>query len=124
MSVYRNLVRKNKPLDKDVYDITFDDIKGCICPTKDEVSYNELTNCLYYFTPEYAKEKFNADSVFTYPILIPKGVSYYGNKYCQRVIIRKEGKSPAELFCFYNEEAKKNLDKYMKAIEGILRYRD
>ena len=96
---------------------------------------------VHYYPQQYAKNKFNADTVIsvTLPLEIhddfsyAKDYYYYGtinrrfhSNYTHGVvlIIQKKGRGFVAMYCFYDENAINNLDAYMAAVEGSLRYRD
>ena len=88
---------------------------------KNNISWRELP--LRYESSKYANMAFNADTVITYPLTVWKK---YKKKYsyCHVVLIQKNGRCPIRLYFLYNNKAKKNLNKYIKSLEGVFRYRD
>ena len=78
-----------------------------------------------YYSEKDAKRKFNADTAFTFSLKLDSG-QYYKDRYqyLDVLFIQKNGRSFVNLCCFYDETGKKNLPKYWKAIEGLLRYED
>lgn len=88
---------------------------------KNDILWRELP--LHYESSKYANMAFNADTVITYPLTVWKK---YKKKYssCHVVLIQKNGRCPIRLYFLYNNKAKKSLDKYIKSLEGVFRYRD
>lgn len=78
-----------------------------------------------YYSTKDAKSKFNADTAITFSLKLDS-TEYYKNKYkyLDVLLIQKNGRSFVGFYCFYDEKGKKNLPKYRKAIEDILRYED
>lgn len=77
----------------------------------------------YYPTAE-AKRKFNADKAVTFSIKLDSAEYFDRYKYLDVFSIQKKGRGSVSFYCFYDEKGKKNLAKYKKAIEGVLRYED
>jgi hypothetical protein len=81
-------------------------------------------NQIEYYNDE-AKAKFNADTVVSCLIQLP-ATEYYQDKYgyCKVIIVQKKGRGYLPLYCFYDDIAAKNVEKYLVAIEGIFKYQD
>ncbi|MDR2010642.1 MAG: DUF1080 domain-containing protein, partial [Bacteroidales bacterium] len=81
-------------------------------------------NRVEYYGDEI-RAKFNADTVVSCLIQLPD-TEYYQDKYgyCKVIIIQKKGRGCLPLYCFYNDIAAKNTEKYFAATEGLFKYRD
>ncbi|MCS2952299.1 hypothetical protein NXY21_03630 [Bacteroides thetaiotaomicron] len=88
---------------------------------KNDISWQELP--LHYESSKYANMAFNADTVITYPLTVWKKYKKRYS-YCHVVLIQKNGRCPIRLYFLYNNKAKKSLNKYIKSLEGVFRYRD
>ena len=97
-----------------------------------------------YYSSDDAKTKFNADTVLvsvSLPFEVHPDYTLYSKReinpyydingrynsnytYCTVLIIQKKGRGFVTLYCYYDDNAAKNLDIYMAAIEGTLRYRE
>jgi len=91
-----------------------------------EVTQEEFDKYVTFYPEEYARTKFNADSVATYnccPILsrYPYEGKYTG---CQALMIEKKDKGYVILYCFYTEEGKHCLNAFMKELDGIVWFND
>jgi len=78
----------------------------------------------YYSTKE-TKRKFNADTAFTFSLKLDSA-DYYKDRYqhLDILFIQKNGIGYGHFICFYDENGRKNIVKYRRAIEGVLRYED
>ena len=79
---------------------------------------------LSYYSTVKAKSKFNADTAITFSITLDSAEYYDKYNYLDVFLIQKNGRGFVTFYSFYDEEGKKNLDKYKKEIEGILRFED
>ncbi|MES2376071.1 MAG: hypothetical protein V4553_05820 [Bacteroidota bacterium] len=79
-----------------------------------------------YYPAEDAKSKFNADSAITAAIKLKPEYPYYKGKYnhLKSFYLQKKGRGFVVFYCFYTDEAEKNLPFYWKAIEGVFRFDD
>ena len=107
-----------------VYDVNHI-VKTCFGDDADWKDY------VRYYSSDDAKTKFNADTVLSISLLIDKDEDYYDDgfdnynySHCTVLIIQKQGRGMIAMYCIYDEDATKNLDTYMTAIEGTLRYRE
>lgn len=111
------------------------DFARTIGKTWDGMSMDDYKNYVYYFPEEFAKSKFNADSVAIYDYW-PKGekvfeiylqpsvdttISYVG---CRVYMVMKKEVGVAFIYCFYTEEGKPHIDETMQKLEGIVRFKD
>jgi hypothetical protein len=93
-----------------------------------EVTREEFDKYVTFYPEEYARTKFNADSVATYncwPFWHWYKEPYQG-KYtrCQALMLQKKDKGYLTLYCFYTEESKKRINAFVKEIEGIVWFKD
>jgi hypothetical protein len=79
----------------------------------------------FVYCSDEAKAKFNADTVISCMIQLPE-TEYYQDKYgyCKVIIIQKKGDGCLPLYCFYDDVAAENVEKYLNAVEGVFKYRD
>jgi len=92
-----------------------------------EVTQEEFDKYVTFYPEEYARTKFNADSVATYncwPLLLK--YKPYEGKYtgCQALMIEKKDKGFVTLYCFYTDEGKHCLNAFMKELDGIVWFND
>ena len=106
-----------------------------------KISYgddNDWEKYVYHYSSDEAKTKFNADNVYLVSVLLNKEehdfyksdkFDFYENGYnknnythCKVLITQKRGRGFVAVYCIYNDNAINNLDAYMTAIEGTLRY--
>jgi len=78
-----------------------------------------------YYSPTEAKSKFNADTATIFSIKFDS-TDYYKKEYkfLDTLFLEKKERSWVSFHCFYDEEGKKDLSTYMKAIESVFRYED
>lgn len=78
---------------------------------------------LHYESSSYARKAFNADTVITYQL---KVWHPYENKYnhCKVIVMQKNKRGCITLYCLYNDAGKEKLSTYMRALEGLFRYRN
>ena len=82
---------------------------------------------VHYFPSDEAKNRFNADTAFSVTILLDKEkTKYYENSYshCTVLFLQKKGRGYVSIWCVYNEKSINNVDTFISAIEGTLRYRE
>ena len=84
---------------------------------------------VHYYPSEEAKNRFNADTVFSVSLLLNKAhcfsnIDLTDYSHCTVLIIQKEGRGYVATYCFYNENTTENLSVYMSAIEETLKYRE
>ena len=74
---------------------------------------------------EEAREKFNADSAFTFSLhLRPKDYYKKDFKHLKVLLIQRKGRGYACIYTFYTDKAKENFDEYWRRVEKILRFED
>jgi len=88
------------------------------------IPLDEIEKYIEYKPSDYAKKVFNADQVISYPILL--GGEYFREKYnyCNVLLFYKEKAGYFLLYCFYTDKGYKERDKYNKALEKMLRFKD
>ena len=100
-----------------------DQIKGYIRPTYGQKADTNWKQYVHYYTQKKAKQMFNADSVISLIIPLKPGEYYKGKyKYLEAIFIQKNGCGYATLNCFYDETGKKKRSKYLKKLQGVLRF--
>lgn len=110
-------------LNYDVNELHIGQIKGNINAAFGEKAALEWRNYVTYYSNEDAKNMFNADTVITFFVKLDSNEYYKGKyKYFDALFIQKNGRGFVNFYCFYDDEGKKNLAKYMKGIEGSLWY--
>jgi hypothetical protein len=67
----------------------------------------------------------NADTVILCPLILQEGNKYL-DKYnrCDVIYLQKKNRGYIALYCFYDDVAAANPEKYMQKIKGMFRYRD
>lgn len=90
----------------------------------DEIGETWVDSIKLHSTKE-AREKFNADSVFSFSIRL-RPSDYYKKdfKYVKALLIQKNGRGYACIYSFYTDKAKSRFGKYWRKIENFLRYED
>ncbi len=100
-------------------------IKGNIKYAYGDQAALEWRKYVTYYSTADAKNKFNADTAITFPLKLDSSDYYKGKyKYLNVLFLEKKDRSWVSFHCFSDDEGKKNLAKYMKAIEGVFRYED
>ena len=89
-----------------------------------EISIDEIGKYIEYKSSDYAKKVFNADQVISCPISL--GGEYFREKYnhCNVLLFYKEKVGYFSLYCFYTDKGYKERNKYNKALEKMLRFKD
>ena len=71
-----------------------------------------------------AREKFNADSAFTFTLhLTPECYYEKDFKHLNVLLIQRNGRGYACIYSFYTDKAKENFDEYWRRIERTLRFK-
>ncbi|GHV18425.1 hypothetical protein FACS1894179_07590 [Bacteroidia bacterium] len=93
---------------------------------RSDIQKEDFDNYVGYFSPSYAKEVYNADSVATYYFWPSFENKSYRGKYTgsQAIMVQKRDKGFFIIYCFYTEKAKANLDRYLKQLEGVVRFKE
>lgn len=74
---------------------------------------------------EEAREKWNADSAFTFTLHLSPEYYYEKNfKHLKVLLIQRKGRGYACIYSFYTDKAKENFDEYWRRIERVLRFRE
>ena len=74
---------------------------------------------------EEAREKWNADSAFTFTLHLSTDYYYEKNfKHLKVLLIQRKGRGYACIYSFYTDKAKENFDEYWRRIERVLRFRE
>lgn len=93
---------------------------------KSDIQKEDIEKHVTFFPPAYAKEVYNADSVATYYFWPSFEDKPYRGKYigAQAIMAQKRDKGYFVVYCFYTEKAKENLDRYLKQLEGVVRFKE
>lgn len=89
-----------------------------------KLDYKKIRKKAEYCFDECARSRFNADTVITFQVKMPHNVTYYQYNHLKVIIIQKNLRTYIAMLCFYNDKAKKNLDHYIKALDGMFWFRD
>jgi hypothetical protein len=66
----------------------------------------------------------NADTVIICPLLLKKGSFYNQYNHCNVVYLQKKNRGFIALYCFYDDVAFADRDKYMQKVKRMFHYRD
>ena len=78
-------------------------------------------NHITVLSTEEAREKWNADSAFTFSLHLRSGDYYKKDyKFLKVLLIQRKGRGYACIYSFYTDKAKENFDKYWRRIEKTL----
>jgi hypothetical protein len=122
-SINQNLNSKTKYdfIDREHIILSKDIVKSFLGEDK----VNEWQKYVHYYSPKEAKEKFNADTALYISLPHLKEGTYVSHySYCTVVIIQKTGRGHVSMFCFYDDESKKDLKQHLSAVENMFRYED
>lgn len=93
---------------------------------------------LTFYSPDKARDFYNADSVIIYNLNIKDHPYYYlfkeeepelmGDpdkyKYCRAVMLQKRDRSFLVMYLFYSDKAAKDIDEYVERLKGIFWFRE
>ena len=99
---------------------------------KDKIQWNNRCydnyswrNSVSVFNTTEAREKFNADSAFTFTLHLSPEYYYEKNfKHLKVLLIQRKGRGYACIYSFYTDKAQEHFDKYWRRIEGTLMFRE
>jgi hypothetical protein len=77
---------------------------------------------VHYFTQEEARRICNADTVISYTLALDENEFYGRYKYIAVYYMQKYDRGNVGIYCFYDDEAAKNPEKYMRNILGMFHY--
>ncbi len=90
----------------------------------DEIGESWVDSIIRYSTKD-AREKFNADSVFSFSIRLRHPDYFKKNfKNMKALLIQRNGRGYACIYSFYTDKAKTKFKKYWRRIEKTLHYED
>ena len=80
---------------------------------------------MQYYSQKETKEKFNANTAFTYSVKLNDD-ELYKDKYksLKVLVLQKRDRGFVELYCFYTDDGAKELEKYWALLENAFRYED
>lgn len=111
----------NPKLHYDVDKTHISQIKGYIRAAYGEKASSEWKDYVTYFSDKEAKKLFNADTLISLLVELKPNEYYEGKyKYLNALFLQKNRRGYITLNCFYDEEGKKNLDKYIKELKGTI----
>jgi hypothetical protein len=80
---------------------------------------------VYYFSQEEAMQICNADTLISYTLALSENEYYEGRyKHIAVYFMQKHNRGNIGLYCFYDDEAAKKTEKYMKNIIAMFHYRE
>ena len=85
------------------------------------ISSNSWHDSITVLSTEEAREKWNADSAFTFTLHLSPEYYYEKNfKHLKVLLIQRKGRGYACIYSFYTDKAKENFDDYWRRIEKTL----
>ena len=101
-------------------------IKEDIRESRGEGAAPHWRDYVTYYRSGEARKKFNADSAIFVPIGYKDPSYYYQGKYShfEALYLQKKGRGFINFYCFYTDAGAKDIKRYRKIMEGILRYED
>ncbi len=80
---------------------------------------------MQYYSQKETKEKFNANTAFTYSVKLNDDELYKDKyKFLKVLVLQKRDRGFVELYCFYTDDGAKELEKYWALLENAFRYED
>jgi hypothetical protein len=80
---------------------------------------------VHYFPQEEARQICNADTLISYTLTLDENESYKGRyKHIAVYYMQKHDRGNVGLYCFYDDDAAKNPEKYMNNILNMFHYRE
>lgn len=90
-----------------------------------EEAENRWREYVYYFPQEEARQICNADTLISYTLILGENESYESRyKHIAVYYMQKYNRGNMGIYCFYDDEAAKNPEKYMKNILSMFHYRE
>lgn len=90
-----------------------------------EITLREIKEYIHYLSSGYARDKFNADTVITYPIPLKKGESLRGRyNHCEILLLYKIDKAYVLFYFFYTDKGYRKRKKYIQEVEKMLRFKE